>query len=76
MTSNESVPESQHNLRCSIPPGRHVLGKVRRVFIWPRFEASAQAKVANLEFTVRVDEQIAWLEVTMDDGCRMDVFHS
>jgi hypothetical protein len=37
---------------------------------------SGQAKVADLEITVLVDEDVAGLEIAVDDTCRVDIFQT
>jgi hypothetical protein len=38
-------------------------------FIWCRLETSGQTEVTDLEFAIRVDEQIPGFEVSVDHAC-------
>lgn len=60
---------SQHDLGCTVVTGRDVTGHLRVL-------DSSKTKVANLEITVFVDENVGRLEVTVDDTGRVDVFET
>lgn len=59
----------EHDLRRAIVPRRDVAGHLR-------FLQTGQAEIADFEVAVLVDENVAWLEVAMDEASRMDVFQS
>lgn len=73
------IRETQHDFWSTVPSGCHVLCHEALVggisisiigAIWAI--ATSEAKVANFEFTVSVDEQISRFEVAMKDASRMD----
>lgn len=68
--------EAQHDLRGSVPPRGDVLGHVPRVLLRVHGEASGQTKVANLELAVGVDEEIARLQIAMEDIGGVDVLET
>lgn len=37
---------------------------------------TSEAEIANLEIAVLVDEDVAGLEITMDDACRVDILET
>ena len=57
----------EHDLRRSIVSCRDVSRHLRIL-------DSGQAEVADLEIAVFVDEDVAGLEITMNDPCRVDIF--
>lgn len=59
----------KHDLGSAVVPGRHV---TRHLGVLD----SRKAEVADLEIAVLVDEDVAGLEVTVDDACRVDIFQS
>uniref|UniRef100_A0A0K8RI04 Putative mitogen-activated protein kinase n=1 Tax=Ixodes ricinus TaxID=34613 RepID=A0A0K8RI04_IXORI len=65
----------QHDLRRPVPPRRHILRQEARVVVLgvrhPR-----QAKVADLEVTSGVEEQVARLEIPVQNIGRMNVFEA
>ena len=76
------VGETQHDLRSTVPPGGHVFG--HEALISPRFNVviiirlvpSGQTKITDLQLAISVNEEIAWLEISMDDIGRVDVLES
>lgn len=70
----------EHDLWRPVPPGRDVLGHEatgrltslsRQLRV--RLEASGEAKVTDLELAVSVDEEVAGLEVAVQDRGAVDV---
>jgi hypothetical protein len=59
----------EHDLRRSVISRGDISGHLRIL-------NSGQAKVADLEITVLVDEDIAGLEIAVDDTCRVDIFQT
>ena len=75
------VGEAQHDLGSAIPAGSNVLGHETLVrcaacivVTTTRAVSASKAEVANLELTVRVDEEVTRLEIAMEDVGRMNVF--
>jgi hypothetical protein len=59
----------KHNLRCPVVASRDV---ARHLGVLD----TGKSKVANLEIAVLVDQDVAGLQIPMDDPCRMDIFES
>ena len=68
--------EAQHDLRGAVPSRRNILGHVPGVLFRVDGETSREAKVANLELTVGVDQKISGLQVTMQHVGRVDVLQA
>ena len=68
--------EAQHDFGRTIPSSRNILGHVASVLLRIHGEASSKAKVANLELAVCVDEQVAWLEISMQNIGRVDILQT
>ena len=68
--------EGQHDLRRTVPTRRDVFRHERRIFVWSGVESPGQSKVADLQFAVGVDEQVAGFEVTVEDVGAVDVFET
>ena len=66
--------EAKHDLRCSVPTGGHVLCHETNVRLCIIAKSACESKVANLEFAIGVDQQIARLQVAVKDVGRVDVF--
>jgi len=66
--------EAQHNFRGAIPPRRNILSHIARILLRIHGEAPGQTKIADLQLAIRIDEEIAGLEITMQHVGRMDVF--
>ena len=59
----------EHDLRCLVVPRRNIAGHLRIL-------DTRMAKVADLQGAVLVDQDIARLQVSMDDARRVDVFQA
>lgn len=59
----------EHDLGGSVVSRRNVARHLRVL-------DTGQAKVANLQIAVFVDENVAWFQVPMDDTRRVDVFQA
>ena len=59
----------EHNLRGAIVAGRDVAGH-----LWVL--DAGQAKVADLEITILVDQDVAGLQVPVHDAGRVDIFQA
>lgn len=75
------VLETQHNLRRSIPPRSNVLcheasSCLLTSCFWVRLESSGQAKVANLELTVGIDEEVSRFQISMQHTGGVDVLET
>jgi len=69
--------ETEHNLRSSVPSCSNVLGlEASSNIVGLVAEATGETKVANLQLAVGIDEQVAGLEVAVQDVCRVDVFET
>jgi hypothetical protein len=72
--------ERQHDLRGTVPPRRDVLchqpGLLACAGVRAGADRSCEAKVADLQVTVRVDEQVRRLQVSVYDVCRVDGLES
>ena len=68
------VSRRKHNLGGSVPSRHYVHGQCHfelSVVVLARGDASSQTKIANLQVTVRVDQQIARLNIAMHDARRV-----
>ena len=68
------VCKAEHNLRCAIPPRRDIFG--HEPLLLRLIEPAGEPKIANLELAVRVDEQVARLEIAVQHVGRVDVFQT
>lgn len=70
--------ERQHYLRCTVPPGGHILRHHTRLFaIWrSHLHASREAKIAHLQIAVGIEEEIGRFEITMNDVRAVNRFES
>ena len=59
----------KHDLWCSVISRGDISGHLRVL-------NTGQAEVADLEITVLVDENVAGLEIAVDDTCRVDIFQA
>ena len=65
----------EHNLWCSVPPGGHIFGQEPSMIVfW--VSNSCKAKVTNFEVARSVQQKIAWLEVSMKNISRVNVFET
>jgi hypothetical protein len=77
LTSFRILCKTEHNLRRTIPPRSNILGlKASSHIIRLITKATRQAKVANLQLAISIDEQISRLEVAVQDIGRMNVFQA
>ena len=76
LTSFRVTLEAQHDLRRTIPPRRYILRHVSSILLRIHGEATGQSKITDLELAVGVDEQIARLEITVQNICRVYVFQA
>ena len=67
----------QHDLRCTVPPRHHIFGQqgtFRRIpHLLTVQNTTCQTKVAHLQVTIRVDQQVRRLQVAMQHIRRVDV---
>ena len=68
--------EAQHDLGGAVPSRSDVLGHVARILLRVHGETPGKTKIADLELAVGVDEQVAGLEVTVEDVGRVDVLEA
>lgn len=59
----------QDDFRSSVPPGHHVLGEGGSGLL----VTSGQTEVTNLEIAVFVEEQVAWLQISVNDVGAVDI---
>jgi hypothetical protein len=75
-TSFGVVLEAEHDFRSTIPPSSNVLGHVAGVLLGVDGEAAGEAKVADLELAVGVDQEVSRLQVAVEDVGGVDVLES
>lgn len=68
--------EAQHNLGRTVPSGGDIFRHVSGVFLRVDGEATGEAKVANLELAVGVDEQVAGFQVSVQNIGRVNVLEA
>lgn len=68
--------EAEHDFRRTVPSRGDVFRHVSRILLRVDGEATSQTKVANLEFAVGIDEQVAGLEVSVQDIGGVDIFET
>jgi hypothetical protein len=68
--------ETQHDLGRSIPPRSDVFCHETDIGFGIVAESSCQTEITNLEFTIRIHQQVAWLQVAVEDIGRVDIFES
>src|SRR5271155_3983468 len=76
LTSFSVTLEAEHDLWCAIPPSCNILGHITSVLFRILRETSGEAEIANLQLAIGIDEQIAWLEISVQHVCRMNVLQS
>lgn len=59
----------EHDLGGAVESSGHIAGHIL-------FLHTGQAKVANFEIAVFIDENIAWFEIAMDHAGGMDIFEA
>ena len=70
------VLEAEHDLRRAIPSRGDILGHEPGILLGVDREASREAKVADLELAIRIDQQVARLEIAVQHVGRVDVLES
>jgi len=60
--------ESQHNLRGSVPAGCDVFSHETGV-VFLRGGRASEAEIANLEVAIGIEEQVGWLEISVENVC-------
>ena len=68
------IRKAEHDLRRAVPPRRDVLG--HEALLLRLIEPAREPKIADLEFAVRVHEQVSRLEVAVQHVGRVDVFQA
>ena len=62
------VREAEHDFRSTIPARRDVFRHEARIGrLWIEVESTGEAKVADLELAVGIDEKISGFQVSMQD---------
>lgn len=59
----------EHNLRSSVVSCGHISGHLGVL-------NTCETEIADLEIAVLVDEDVAGLQIAMDDACRMDILET
>jgi hypothetical protein len=75
-TSFSIALETQHDLRRPVPSRRHIFGHVSRIFFRIHAETSGQPEIGNLQLTIGIHQQVAGLEVAMQDVGAVDVLQA
>lgn len=57
--------EAQHDLRCTVPSGSHVLGHITSILVGIDRETSRKTEIADLELAVGIDQQITGLQISV-----------
>lgn len=68
--------ETQHDLWSTVPSSRNVLSHVTGIFFWINRETTSQTEIANLEFTVGVDQQVTGFQITVQNIGGVDVLQT
>jgi hypothetical protein len=68
-------PESKHDLGRSVPSRSDIFSHVCTRVIRSLVEATTETEVANLEFAICVDQEVTWLEISVDDSSGVNVLH-
>jgi len=68
------IRKAEHDLGRAVPPRRDVLG--HEALLLRLVEPAREPEIANLEFAVRVHEQVAGLEIAVQHVGRVDVFQA
>lgn len=68
--------EAKHDFRRAVPSRGDVLGHVTSVFLRINRKAAGKTKVTNLELTVGIDEEVARLEISVEDIGGVDVLEA
>lgn len=75
-TSFRVTLETQHDLGCTIPSGCNILGHVPRIFLRVHRETSGQSKIANLQLTIGIDQQVTRFQIAMENVGRVNIFQT
>ena len=59
----------EHNLRRSVVSCGHISGHLGIL-------DTREAEIADLQVAIFIDEDVAWLEISVDDTCRVDVLQT
>jgi hypothetical protein len=70
------VLEAEHDLGRAVPPRRDILSHVPSILLRVDREAARQAKIANLELAIGIDEQVARLQVAVQHVGRVDILEA
>lgn len=68
--------EAEHNLWCSVPSRCDVFSHVPCIFFRVNTETSRQTKISNLQLAIGIDQQVAGLQVTVQDIGAVNVFET
>ena len=68
--------EAQHNLWCSVPSSRDVLGHVASILLRVDGETSRQTEIANLELAVGINEQVTRLQISVKHVGGVDILET
>lgn len=69
--------ETEHDLRSSVPSCSDILGlEASSNIVGLVAEATGETEVANLQFAVGIDEQVAGLEIAVQDVGRVDILEA
>jgi hypothetical protein len=68
--------EAQHDFRGTIPSCGDIFRHVSSILFGIHGKATRQPKVADLQLTVRIDKQIAGLQISVEDIGRVDVLQA
>ena len=60
----------------TVPSCRDILGHITGILLRVNGKATGQAEVTNLQVAVLIDQDVAGLQVTMHDTCRVNVFQA
>lgn len=58
--------EAQHDFRSTVPSRSNVFGHVAGIFFRIHGETSGKTKITDLEFAISVDEEISWLQISVE----------
>lgn len=68
------ICKAEHDLRRAVPPRRDILG--HEALLLCLVEPAGEPEIANLELAVCVHEQVARLEIAVQDVGRVNVFQA
>ena len=77
------IGKAQHDLWRTVPSRRNILrheslirSSASSVTTTTGTVSASQTEVANLELAIGIHQEVAWLEITMENVCGMDVFET